>query len=88
MGNLQIKNLPDEMHEELRRRAAEEGISLRDYLLRLIKQDLVKPSRTEWLRKVDRLPRTKLDRPVAEYIREDREEREKYLARIFDEHRS
>ena len=87
MANLQIKNLPDEMHNELKRRAAEEGISLRDYLLRLIGQDLAKPSRAEWFKELDRLPRTKLERPAADYIREDREARERHLARIFDERR-
>ena len=88
MGNLQIKNLPDDVHDELRRRAAEQGLSLRDYVVRLIRNDLAKPSAKEWLAALDELPRTKLDRPVADYIRQDREEREEHLARIFDERRS
>jgi plasmid stability protein len=88
MGNLQIKNLPDDVHDELRRRAAEQGLSLRDYVVRLIRRDLAKPSVREWLTALDELPRTKLDRPVADYIRQDREEREEHLARIFDERRS
>jgi hypothetical protein len=88
MGNLQIKNLPEDMHKELRRRAAEEGISLRDYVIGLIRRDLVKPSKKEWFKKLDELPRTVLDRPVAEYIREDREERDKHLERIIDERRT
>jgi plasmid stability protein len=88
MGNLQIKNLPDDVHEELRRRAAEQGLSLRDYVVRLIRRDLAMPSAKEWLAAVDERPRTKLARPVADYIREDREEREAHLARIFDERRS
>jgi plasmid stability protein len=88
MGNLQIKNLPEEMHDELRRRAAEEGVSLRDYVIGLIQRDLVKPSKKDWFKKLDERPRTVLDRPVADYIREDREERDKHLERIFDERRT
>lgn len=33
MGNLQVKNVPTELHEELRRRAAESGSTVRDYVL-------------------------------------------------------
>jgi plasmid stability protein len=88
MGNIQIKNLPDDLHEELKRRAEAEGLSLRDYLVRLIRRDLVKPSAGEWFKRLADLPGTELDRPVADYLRAGREEREKHLARTRDERRS
>jgi hypothetical protein len=39
---------PEELHEALRRRAVEEGMSLADYVLDLIRRDLGLPSRREW----------------------------------------
>ena len=87
MGNIQIKNVPEEIHDELRLRAAEEGISLRDYVLRLIRQDMARVSLEQWRRELARLPKTNLDRPAADYIREERDERDQYLQRVFDERR-
>jgi plasmid stability protein len=77
MGNLQIKSVPEEVHEELRRRAAEAGITIRDYLLDLIRRDLALPSRPQWLESLRRLRPVDLDRPAAEYLREERSGRER-----------
>lgn len=49
VGNLQIKNVPDDLHGELRRRAGRAGLTVRDYLLRLIAADQRLPSADEWL---------------------------------------
>jgi plasmid stability protein len=39
MPSVQIKNVPDEVHRVLRRRAAAEGQSLQEYLLARLTQD-------------------------------------------------
>ena len=52
MSNVQIKNVDPDLHEQLRRRATAEGASLSDYVLELIRRDLRKPTRREWLAKV------------------------------------
>jgi antitoxin FitA len=52
MGNLQIKNVPDEVHEQLRRRAGAAGTTVRDYVLALIHRALAVPSKEEWLRRL------------------------------------
>ena len=75
MGNLQIKALPEELHTELRRRAEEAGVSIRDYVLALIRRDLALPSRQEWLDSLKRLKPVDLDRPAAEYLAEERARR-------------
>ena len=49
MANLQVKDLPDPLHEELRRRARLEGITVRTYVLRLIEADQQVPARADWL---------------------------------------
>ncbi len=49
ISNLQIKNLPEGLHAELRRRAGRSGLTVRDYVLRLIEADQRLPSTEDWL---------------------------------------
>lgn len=72
MANLQIKDLPDDLHEELRRRARQHGTTMRDYVLRLIVADQELPSREDWLARVRARPRITLDEPVADLLAADR----------------
>jgi hypothetical protein len=44
--------VPEELHEALRRRAIEEGMTLADYVLDLIRRDLGLPSRREWFERL------------------------------------
>lgn len=77
MGNLQIKDLPDDVHDELRRRARQSGSTMRDYVLRLILTDQATPSRDEWLARIRARPRLALDQPMAEAIAADRRGRDR-----------
>ncbi len=52
MGAIQVKGVPEELHEALRRRAIREGMSLADYVLDLIRRDLGLPSRREWFERL------------------------------------
>jgi hypothetical protein len=74
MGAIQVKDVPEELHEALRRRAGQEGMTLADYVLDLIRRDLGLPSRREWLERLaTREPVEGGD--VAEDIRAARAER-------------
>jgi antitoxin FitA len=44
---VQIRNVPSELHRELKARAALEGMSLSDYLLRELRQALDRPTLEE-----------------------------------------
>ena len=44
---VQIRNVPSELHRELKARAALEGMSLSDYLLRELRQALDRPTLSE-----------------------------------------
>lgn len=44
---VQIRNVPSELHRELKARAALEGISLSDYLLRELRHALERPTLDE-----------------------------------------
>lgn len=56
VANVQVKHVDDETHEALRRRAAEAGMTLGDYVLTLIRRDLRRPARSEWLAHVRSRP--------------------------------
>jgi plasmid stability protein len=75
--NIQIRGVPEKVHEKVRRRAASRGMSMSEYLLDLIQKDLAFPTPEEFQRRLNRIPPTVLDRPAAEDIRELREERER-----------
>jgi len=49
MGAMQVKNVPENLHEAVRQRAEEEGMTVSDYLLALIRRDLAVPSQRQWL---------------------------------------
>jgi antitoxin FitA len=49
---IQIRNVPDALHRELKARAAQSGMTLSDYLLTEIRDLAVKPSMHQWLDKV------------------------------------
>ena len=62
MSNVQVKNIPDDIHDALRQRATLVGVTISDYVLALIRADLQRPARTEWLRPLRALPRTTYSR--------------------------
>jgi plasmid stability protein len=57
MSNVQVKHLDDELHEQLRQRAAAEGKTISEYVLDLIRRDLRVPRRRQWLEQIAALPK-------------------------------
>lgn len=53
MPSVQIKDVPDEVHAVLRRRAAAEGRSLQEYLLLRLVADAERPTMTEVLARIE-----------------------------------
>jgi plasmid stability protein len=72
---LQVRNVPDELHRRLKARAALEGLSMSDYVLRLLRLALERPTRQELLARIAELPAPELDMPAADVIRAEREGR-------------
>lgn len=56
MGTLQVKDLPDDLHAALRRRAQEEGPTLTVLVTRLLRRELALPSTAAWLDELRRRP--------------------------------
>ncbi|MGI9119487.1 MAG: hypothetical protein ACR2G7_05095 [Acidimicrobiales bacterium] len=75
MGNLQIKDLPEEVHEELRRRARLEGMTVRSYVQRMIEADQALPPRSEWFARVRAQRPVDPGVPIAELVAADRASR-------------
>lgn len=80
MGAIQVKNVPEDLHEALRLRAAREGMDLQSYLLKVIRRDLALPSETEWLEELRTQPAVTGLPPAVEMLRASREDRERHLA--------
>ena len=79
MGNLQIKDLPENLHAELRRRAGRRGVSMRDYVLALIERDQLRLSTSEWLDELADDPPVDPVVDVAETIRRARGNRDEAI---------
>jgi hypothetical protein len=78
MSNIQVKNVPEKLHAELRRRADEKGLTIRDYVLMLIEKDQRIPTKLQWLAELDAMRPEKLGRTSGvEAIRGAREEYER-----------
>ncbi len=69
---IQIRNVPESMHRQLKARAALEGVSMSRYILREIERALARPSRREWLEAIAAQPEIALDRSPADILREER----------------
>jgi plasmid stability protein len=76
VGTIQIKDVPDELHEALRQRAAREGVDVRTYVLDLLRRDLALPTQREWLAELRRQPDAPLLAPSVEPLREARGDRD------------
>lgn len=72
---VQIRNVPEELHRRLKARAAIEGLSMSDYVLRELRKSLDRPTRQEILERLRALPVRRLPRSAAEVIRAERDSR-------------
>ncbi|MEN8150434.1 MAG: hypothetical protein ABFS86_11470 [Planctomycetota bacterium] len=72
---VQIRNVPDALHRQMKSRAALAGMSLSEYLLREIRAILEKPATEELRARLDSQSRVKLKSSVVEILREARETR-------------
>ena len=76
MKTLQVRNLPDETHAVLRRRAAEAGMSLQEYLLATLNELAARPTVGEVLARAGGRSggRASFD-AAASHLRAERDER-------------
>jgi len=68
---IQVKDVPEELHEQLRVRAQAAGCTLGEYVLRLLRVDLQRPAHLAWLAELAARPTREIDSRV---IREELDE--------------
>jgi post-segregation antitoxin (ccd killing protein) len=72
---LQIRGIPVALRERLRRRAEGKGLSMSQYVIEILKDDLAAPTIAEWAAEVGKLPPIDLGgKTGAELVRETRRE--------------
>ena len=69
MGNLNVKNIPDDLHQRLRRHARENNCTISALVLTAVEREL---ERREWRQHLARLPATDLGLPAVELLDEAR----------------
>jgi plasmid stability protein len=75
MPMVQVRNVPDELHRELKARAALAGMSVSEYLLMELRRSLERPTRGELLRRLaKRVPARPRPAP-ADAVRAERNRR-------------
>jgi len=71
MPTIQVRrNVPEQLHRQLKVRAAQEGLTLSDYVLEELRVAAGSPTMRQWLRDVDGLPQHQT--PAAEVIAGER----------------
>ena len=74
MANLQVKNIPDALHERLRRHARENNSTMSAAVLTAVEREL---DRWEWRKRLAKRPKTDLGIDVAALLREERSLRDR-----------
>lgn len=70
---VQIRNVPDSIHRQLKSRAALAGFSLSDYLLGELRKTLERPTREELMERLARRSRVAPKPAPSEMVRRERE---------------
>lgn len=69
---IQVRNVPDDLHGELVRRAERSGRTLTDYIQEILEREVARPPRGEIFERVAGRSRVELARPLANVLREER----------------
>ena len=72
---IQIRNVPSEIHRQLKSRAALAGMPLSDYLLAELRRHLERPTRADVLERIAQRTRVTPRPTPARAVREERERR-------------
>jgi plasmid stability protein len=72
---IQIRHVPDALHRKLKARAAMQGVSLSDYVLRELKEIAAQPTLEEWFKRVGSREPVELPFSAAEAVRAERDSR-------------
>ena len=69
MANLQVRNMPEDLHQRLRLHARENNCTMSAAVLIAIRREL---ERWEWKKRLAQRPKTVLSKPAAELLANER----------------
>jgi antitoxin FitA len=72
---IQVRNVPDPLHRKLKARAAEQGVSLSDYILAELRRLAERISPDELAERAAKIVRADFDPSPAELLRAERDQR-------------
>jgi plasmid stability protein len=72
---IQLRHVPDELHRKLKARAAMEGLSLSDYLVREVTQIAERPTMQEMKERLARRTPVRVKVSPSRWVREERDRR-------------
>ena len=73
---IQVRNVPDQLHRELVKRARARGMTLTDYVEEILEREIARPPREDVFDRIRNAKPVDLGRPAAQLIREERAGRE------------
>lgn len=73
--NLQIRNVPEDLHRRLKIRAAQQGRSMSELILEQLERSLERPTHEELLDRIADRGSVETTTPIVDLIREARAER-------------
>ena len=77
MANIQVKNIPEKLHNRLRRYAREQDCTLGEIILEAIEREV---ARREWRKRFSGRPSTQLGSSAAELLEQERRQRDSDLS--------
>jgi plasmid stability protein len=72
---IQLRNVPDALHRTLKIRAADQGVSLSDLVIREIRKFADRPTLEEMRKRLEARPIRTFRRSATEYLRDERDRR-------------
>jgi antitoxin FitA len=72
---IQVRDVPEQMHNILKARAAREGMSLSDFIKRELERTVERPTMREWLERTRQAKPIPTKRSAAQVVRELRDDR-------------
>ena len=77
MANIQVKNIPEKLHNQLRRHAREQDCTLGEIVLEAIEREV---ARREWHKRFSGRPSTQLGSSAADLLEQERRQRNSNLS--------
>jgi len=77
MASIQVKNIPEKLHNRLRRYAREQECTLGEIVLEAIEREV---ARREWHKRFSGRPSTRLSTAAAELLEQERRQRDSDLS--------